>query len=538
MTKCSHRLVDHQQSRWKRIDGSNWVVSYLGSDEIAADLLALLVASDSEGLVARLKAFLSDQPTEWSAVAISESHIFAVTDKIRSYPLFYTQDSDCLTVSNNARLLPSGESPSSGSSHLALEFAMAGYVTGRDTLSSRIRQLQAGEFLLFCLPTGKFDVVRYYRYVPQPDSSDSKIDWHAELEDATEKVFNRLISKAEGRTILVPLSGGLDSRLIVCMLRRLKYENVRTFSYGLSGNYEAKIAKSVASKLGYPWEYVSTTHAEFRDFFWSEERKAFWQATDGLCTVPTMQDTHALYKLKQSGKIDDVLLVNGQTGDFISGGHVPPALCSLGATTDDLVAAIISKHYGLQKNLLTPENIADMEGRVRDSLKDIQDSLDAPPELPACYESWEWQERQCKYVISWQRGYDWLGLDWSLPFWDADYLAFWSRVPFEMKIGQRLYKEYLSSRDYNGLFKNFSPSVWRWPGATIMAIPIGRLIGVIAGRKAKEKFYDYARYAGHYGPYYAPWGFRRFLHVADEIRNPVALFVRQWFEENPLVIER
>jgi hypothetical protein len=61
---------------------------------------------------------------------------------------------------------------------------------------------------------------------------------------------------------------------------------------------------------------------------------------------------------------------------------------------------------------------------------------------------------------------------------------------------------------------------------------------VIAGRKAKEKFYDYARYVGHYGPYYAPWGFRRFLHVAEEIRNPVALFVRQWFEENPLVTER
>lgn len=515
--------------------GLNWVVAYLGADEIAANLLRLLEASDGDTLNVRLKAFLSVQPTEWSAVATSESHVFAAVDKIRSYPLFYTRDPGCPTVTNNARLLPCSESTSPGRSQLAVEFAMTGYVTGSDTLLSHICQLQAGEFLLFCLPIRKLDVVRYYRYVPQPHYSVSEFDWHAELEDATEKVFNRLISKADGRTILVPLSGGLDSRLIVCMLRHLKYENVRTFSYGLSGNYEAKIAKRVASKLGYPWEFVSTTHAEFRQFFWSEERKAFWHATDGLSTVPTMQDIHALHKLKQSGKIDNVLLVNGQSGDFISGGHVPLSLCSSGATIDDLVIAIISKHYGLQKNMLTPENIAKMENRVRDSLRDIQDSCDTPLELPACYESWEWQERQCKYVISWQRGYDWLGLEWSLPFWDSEYLAFWSRVPFEMKIGQRLYKEYLSSRDYSGLFKGFHPSVWRWPGAAIIVIPLGRLIGMISGRKTKEKFYDYARYVGHYGPYYAPWGFSRFLDVADEIRNPVALFVRQWFAENPLV---
>jgi asparagine synthase (glutamine-hydrolysing) len=154
--------------------------------------------------------------------------------------------------------------------------------------------------------------------------------------------------------------------------------------------------------------------------------------------------------------------------------------------------------------------------------------------LPAAslYESWEWQERQCKYVISGQRIYDWFGIDWTLPLWDADYLRFWSRVPFELKLDQRLYKQYLRSRNYCGLFRNFNQTVWRWPGPAMAVLPAAQLIGLLAGRKAKDRCYAYARYIGHYGPYYAPWGWRNFLKHAADVRNPVALFIDQWFQEN------
>jgi len=118
-----------------------------------------------------------------------------------------------------------------------------------------------------------------------------------------------------------------------------------------------------------------------------------------------------------------------------------------------------------------------------------------------------------------------------LPLWDARYLDFWSRVPVELKRNQRLYKEYLRSRDYCGLLRDFNPKVWRWPGASIGVLPLAQIVGFLGGRGAKQRFYAYAKYIGHYGPNYAPWGWAAFKSEATDIRNPVSLLVSTWLRE-------
>lgn len=514
--------------RWQHVTVGGWQVSLVGSGlDLAA---AAFPAGDKPGDWQQLADYLNTLNIGWAFIARSSTHTVAAVDAVRSYPVFYAEWMDRPTVSNSARLLSPDPATREPMLIAATEFSMAGYVTGRDTLVSGVHQLQAGE-LLIADGSGSDTVVhRYYRYLPQPEEGRAVSEWIDELAETTEGMFRRMIESAGGRQLLVPLSGGLDSRLIVCLLRHLGYDNVRTFSYGPHANYEAKIARNVARKAGYPWEFVPTTHAGFRKYFWSTARRDYWNFSDGLCTIPNMQDIYPLLVLRERGLSEDAIVVNGQSGDFISGGHIPARLLAKGGR-ESLLDAILDKHFALRRSLRTPANMAAVAGRFADACREMEAAAGHPLPAAALYESWEWQERQCKYVIGGQRIYDWLGLDWRLPLWDADYLRFWSRVPFELKLDQRLYKDYLRSRDYCGLFRNFNPTVWRWPGAAMAVLPASQLVGLLGGRGAKDRFYAYARYIGHYGPYYAPWGWRTYLRQSNDIRNPLPLFLDTWLQE-------
>jgi asparagine synthase (glutamine-hydrolysing) len=522
-------LIDSQYN-WERCESGAWNIHYIG-DGVEPNIIAEHLSKGRvEGNWIEIEDYIRRLECGWAFIAKSEGYIFAAVDKIRSYPVFYAVVSDKLAVSNSARKL-AGVMPRTNHDAVALtEFRMSGYVSGHSTLSKDIFQLQAGEFLLTGRSQSPPIVSRYYRYLPQPEDGLSFSAWVEELAETTERVFQRMVASADDRQLLVPLSGGLDSRLIVCMLRQIGYDNVHTFSYGPEANYEAKIAKSVAEKVGYPWEFVPTTHAGYRRYFSTPSRKDYWNFSDGLCSIPNMQDMYPLLQLRERGLSKDAIVVNGQSGDFISGGHIPSQLLE-NENRELLVDALLNKHFALRESLRTSENKAVVSRRIKDSFKTMEIAAGKTLSAASLYESWEWQERQCKYVIGGQRIYDWLGMDWRLPFWDASYLEFWSRVPFEFKLDQRLYKEYLRSRDYCGLFRDFNPKVWRWPGASMAVLPLAQIVGLLGGRNAKQRFYAYARYIGHYGPNYAPWGWSRFMSEAADIRNPVSLLVSTWLHE-------
>jgi asparagine synthase (glutamine-hydrolysing) len=511
------------------VTGQHWEIHYYGDDAVVRRVLSWLENCGDGCDVGHLGRWLAALPDNWALIAISATCQVAAVDKVRSFPLFYSTHGAQCVVSNSARKLHEEKTAVDGSSPQILEFSMAGYTTGRDTLVSDVKQLLPGE-IIFSQCNSEPQIHRYYRYLPQPKSGFTRTQLVDELAETTEGIFLRMIESIGDRQLLVPLSGGLDSRLIICMLRHLGYENVLTYSYGPPGNYEAKIAQHVATKAGYPWEFVATTHAGFRSYFWSSARKAYWEFSDGLSTIPNMQDIYPLLQLRDRGLSKDAIVVNGQSGDFISGGHIPAQILE-DEGRKFLLDALLRKHFALRESLRTKENVAVVSKRIESSLKDMEAAAGMTLSAASLYESWEWQERQCKYVIGGQRIYDWLGMDWRLPLWDVAYLKFWCQVPFEFKLNQLLYKEYLRSRDYCGLFREFSPTVWRWPGASMAVLPVAQLVGLLGGRGAKQRFYAYARYLGHYGPNYAPWGWRRFLSEATDIRNPVSLSVSTWLLE-------
>lgn len=465
-------------------------------------------------------------------VADGPGFLLAAVDKNRSIPVFYYRTPSGLVLGNCARALMARSDAVELDRDALLEVRMAGYATGRKTALRGLSQLLPGEFLLCMDESAVTRLERYYRYLPVPATSVDEDSLLEDLAGVTDAVFQWTAEAAGGRPIWVPLSGGLDSRLVLCKLHELGYANLHAYSYGMPGNHEARVAKTVAHKLGVSWEFVPVEARTCRRFFWSSRRRDYWRIGDGLSSIPPLQDVAVLKGRAARGEVPhDAVIINGQSGDYITGGHLPESLLSPNLGDSEIVAAIVSKHFSLWSDLKSPEALAYVDGSVRDYLAESQRLEKRSLEPAALYEAWEWQERQCKYVVNGVRMYDYVGMDWLMPLWHGRYMRFWEKVPFRLKLGQRLYKAYLARWDYAGLFRNYAPKVWRWPGVSIAVLPVAWILGRLAGAGAREWLYRRARYFGHYGFAYGLHGLGHFLGRADEARNPVSFMADTWADE-------
>ena len=181
---------------------------------------------------------------------------------------------------------------------------------------------------------------------------------------------------------------------------------------------------------------------------------------------------------------------------------------------------------------MTEERVERMKNNILKSLQINRTKKFLMEDLASLYENWECQERQVKWVIHGQRVYDFFGYDWQLPFWDIELANFYKKVPFCLKLNQKLYKLWLEKWNYNNLFKNFNPTVWRWPGYTLATVPTAKFIEILLGQEAKQKWYELFFYWGHSSEHFAPYKYFEYYKVRNKIRNSISLNIRNWVFEN------
>lgn len=381
--------------------------------------------------------------------------VFAAADRIRSYPIFYGIRKDSLHIASDARSVKEAIQADTVNPYAVEEFLTSGYVSGDDTLYDGIKQLRSGEALCFDLNApGKLETERYYNFYNRNKETASVEELIDAYDGVLKNVFNRLIKSAGGRKIIVPLSGGVDSRLIVSMLKRLGYGNVLCLSYGVPNNWETEISRKVAEKIGYEWRYVPYSRKKWHDVYKSGEWREYFYSMDNLSSLANGDDWIALGELKQNKEIpEDAVLVPGHTGDFITGGHLQYVFGGREGrvSKEELLNSILKKHYGLWPSRLKRAGTRDyLAGRLCEYFENLH--LESEQDIADAYELWEWQERQAKFIVNSVRTYDFWGFDWRIPFWDSEVMDFWSKVPLEQKIVKKLYLAYLKQKDEFGLF--------------------------------------------------------------------------------------
>ncbi|MEQ9457144.1 MAG: asparagine synthase C-terminal domain-containing protein [Alphaproteobacteria bacterium] len=374
----------------------------------------------------------------------------AATDPVGSIPLFFRLDGAEVAITGLASRL--GRAGDAIDPDAALQFAMGGFTIGHRTLNGAVTPLGCARYLV-AAPGVAPTVGRYQTYLPEPAADDADPDGSA-LADLMLRVMEKMVRGIAGRPIVAPLSAGLDSRLIVSALKELAYDNVICVSYGRAGNFEAAGAKRIAAHLGYPWHFIEHTNRQQAETFAGDECRRFVnRLADSQCAVPFQQDFHAVSTARATGIAPpEAVYVNGQSGDYITGNHIPGVLGQPGADRADMYRAIIAKHFSLWDCLKTPDNIARIENAVAADLAEMAGDRVNSAAPFALFEASEFENRQSKYVVSGQRTYEWFGFDWRLPLWDRDLVDYWRTAPLAAKLGQKRYRDVLMRENWGGVW--------------------------------------------------------------------------------------
>ncbi len=537
LNKNCHQMgfLDDPKYRWEKDVSQTYTLHFWRHKAFNVGLSQDITKAESlNEVINRVKQRLKNNVEYTSGVFESADYYVAWVDHIRAMPIYYTLKEDAFYLSNNAHMLRDKAQLDTFDENAELEFGLSGYVVGSKTLLKDLYTLQPGEFLVWDKKEKALHTHHYFEYKPDFSQETSWADNEQKLGDILDALIQKTIQNANGKTIWVPLSAGLDSRILLCKLHEHGYENIQTFTYGPKYNFEAKHAKKIAHTLDVPWQMITLSSKTLKNYFDSDMRKEFWAYADGLKTIPCMREFSAIYylyknKIAQAGDI----FLNGQSGDYITGGHIPAQWCSdTPQSVDAFMTQLIEKHYDLWFDLKTPKNIMDMKESILSLLPDSARTLKTGLECAYYSEIWEYKGRQICYVVNGQRTYEFFGYEWDMPLWEKTLVDFCQNLPIAQKKDQALYKKYLKTYNYKGLFPEKEPYIWRWPLPMLWVVGVAQIIGVLRGKRAKNMFYTRMKYYGHYANQYV--FFSKALHIKTykKCRSVVSLYIPVWQAEN------
>jgi len=459
------KIIIREKFGWNLYETSNikfWFSGYLTKGLTVSNLFDELALLSKDLNIEVLSEFVRNISGHFSMVVqFSDDSCFLAVDKICSIPIFYATDKNKYAVSNYAPFLKSFFDISDGDTELnsLLEISMSGFTIGDKTIYRKINRLMAGECIFW--DNGKRYSSFYYTYLPSRIIKCGYDELKSQFAKVCLSTIKNLIDSVNGRQIVVPLSAGRDSRLIVSCLKELSYENVVCFSYGSLGNYEVSTSRKVSSELGYKWIYVQNTWREKRNFFKSRIYNLYVKEFESYASVPNVQDVYEVYSLKLKKVIDnDAVIVNGNSGDFISGGHIPKLLNldeKFLAKNSAIWDSFLEKHYSIWRKLRNNLNDRIIISGLNKTISKRYGSKAKGDMLTyAIFESMECIGRQSRLVANQQRAYEFIGHEWRLPLWSEGFLDFWEKVDPKYKIDQKLYNDVLIDNNWGGVWKNIN----------------------------------------------------------------------------------
>ena len=457
------KIIIREKFGWNLYETSNikfWFSGYLTKGLTVSNLFDELALLSKDLNIEVLSEFVRNISGHFSMVVqFSDDSCFLAVDKICSIPIFYATDKNKYAVSNYAPFLKSFFDISDGDTELnsLLEISMSGFTIGDKTIYRKINRLMAGECIFW--DNGKRYSSFYYTYLPSRIIKCGYDELKSQFAKVCLSTIKNLIDSVNGRQIVVPLSAGRDSRLIVSCLKELSYENVVCFSYGSLGNYEVSTSRKVSSELGYKWIYVQNTWREKRNFFKSRIYNLYVKEFESYASVPNVQDVYEVYSLKLKKVIDnDAVIVNGNSGDFISGGHIPKLLNldeKFLAKNSAIWDSFLEKHYSIWRKLRNNLNDRIIISGLNKTISKRYGSKAKGDMLTyAVYEGMECIGRQSRLVTNQQRAYEFIGHEWRLPLWSEDFLNFWEKVDPKYKLNQKLYNDVLIENNWGCVWKN------------------------------------------------------------------------------------
>ena len=393
----------------------------------------------------------------FSIIVKTDDYIVASVDCIRSVPLYYFVKNSTTFITDDVGYLKRTGHKLKISNDSQLSVLMSGYTLFEDTLYLGVKSFIPGQIFSYCSEgTNLYNINNFQTWFGDNNKSPGSLKLMcSEFNDVVLEVMENTINSLNNRQVVVPLSGGYDSRLIVSLLRYYNYENVICFTYGMVDNFEAISAKKIAEELGYKWIFIDLNIKEQQNFYKSEEFPSYLEYADTVDSVPYYQGLYAVKYLKEKNLVDsDAIFINGNSGDFITGGHISNfyQYCNSNVPDNTAYNKIIDKYYSLWGYLKISDNINEIINKIKGSYKRLENEHNVNINICDFIYYYEFINRQSKYVIQGQKVYEYYGYEWRLPLWDLKMIEFWNSVPNNYKNGQFLYKKTIEKYNYSNIW--------------------------------------------------------------------------------------
>lgn len=420
-------------------------------------------------------AWAQKQPGQFAAAIELEKATYLITDFARSIPLFYARLNDQWVVSDDFNALIDLLPDPKRDVDAADVFRHCGVVPGQKTLIEGVYQVPAASIVT--LPhdatTATSSLYRGFVYTHDYEGRDDVFE-ACVLQTLRER-FQALVNNAADRLLVLPLSGGIDSRLMATLLKEIPEARLLTFTYGQKDSREAKLSQQVANELGIQWVFVESAPTNVRSA-WSEYGHAFVRNAWAGASLPHYQDWYALHVLTANGTIPEgSIILPGHT--IVGGMHDGHILEDPQPMSSKRLTNVLLKHHGNLQG--SPEQAASLP-YMRHALQEFFIEVGYDASLDQRQSVVEWfnlRERQAKYINNSMRAYEHFGLDWALPMLDAPFVELWqkgSRYAVEekrewyRKVTNRLYEQATGHEvQYFSTAVNQLPPHWKRFGVAV-----------------------------------------------------------------------
>ncbi len=269
-----------------------------------SEVVVHLYEEEGEDCVARLRGMFA-----FCIYDQKKQIIFGARDRFGIKPLYYLETADAFAVASEAKALLNVPGYRAAINEGAIpNYLTFQYVPEPETMFAGIYKIPPAH--TFVYRDGKLSLKRYWQieFAPQDGSLDYFLTGTRDvLREAV-----RLHTQAD-----VPwgafLSGGIDSTIIVALLRELG--SVSTFSVGYEDEQYSELKEAAQTA-----RYLETNHEEYvinPDEFWRELPKLIWHFDDPVADPAAI----ALYFVAKMARKKITVTLSGEGADEVFGGY-------------------------------------------------------------------------------------------------------------------------------------------------------------------------------------------------------------------------
>lgn len=410
---------------WSTTNGVSVVgCAYLGDDCLHGESLIGYFSTATN--LDEFSSLVSSLNGIFSVVVQRENFLVAAVDITRLYPIFYTYKNNKWSISDNPYSLVFSDSTISPEALLQMRSLDTAF--SDKTLVSDIYRLQVGEIVEF-KQGGILDKRTYFHYnVPTSQVQASNADT---LESVLKSAVQRLVKHAAGRQIVMPLSAGYDSRIIITLLKEFGYTNVLTYTMGSESIIsECPVAKQVASTLGYS-NYSLNVKQIYKELDLSDfnDYVEYLGAFTNFCWT---SEYVCIKWLEKNNLIDnDAIVVPGHAGDFFAGMDVTKSLVRENDSINTLALRLLY-------NAFESDSPIKLLRSIKQQLREASLKGDYAPSL---YLDFIYRNRLSAFASNSARAYTFLGYEVAFPLWDKSFLEIMRRLPLSQLQNCSLYKD-------------------------------------------------------------------------------------------------